>query len=129
MPPKFKRGDSVLYKPQPDLPAQHYTISNVVPFTLEIGQEVNVQEIGLGPCRVTRLYKESVLLEPLKDWRNNSDYWRKVTQVDKPPGIQVPSYELIGQEGKPPFWALESTLEKDTVGALSQAATNAWAHC
>ena len=125
MPPKFKRGDSVLHKPS----ARHYTISHVVPFTLEIGQEVNVQEIGLGKCRVTGKYKESVMLEPLKDWRNNSDYWRKVTQVDKPPGIPVPSYELIGQEGEPPFWALESTLEKDTVRELSQAATNAWAHC
>jgi hypothetical protein len=72
MPPKFKRGDSVLHKPS----NKHYTISHVVPFTLKIGQVVNVKEIGLGKCKVTRLFKSQVMLEPLKDWQNNSDYLR-----------------------------------------------------
>ena len=102
----------------------------MIPFTLKIGQIANVQEIGLGRCKVTRIHKGSVMLEPLKGYTYNSDYWRKVTTVDQPQGTPVPSYELKGREGET-FWALENTLEKATVGEprLSQAATKAWAHC
>ena len=105
MPPKFKLGDNVIYKSKP------YTMSYVTPFTLEHGDEVNVQELGLGKCRVRRRHKGSVLLEPLQGYMSNSDFWRKLTQVDQPPGIPVPSYELNSQDGSDPFWAKENTLE------------------
>ena len=108
MPPKFKLGDNVLHRSQTGDPAMYGTISGVIPFTLNVGDVVNVQEPGIGKCRVRRRHKGRVLLEPLKGYMSNSDYWRNVTQVDQPPGRPVPSYELDGH----PAWALENTLER-----------------
>ena len=121
MPPKFKRGDSVLYdsspqnhpfcahKPEsgPSCSGSMHNVVSVLPFTLHPDQVVNVKD--LGSCTVNRAFGRTVNLTPEKD---GTDLLINVTDVDEPDGTPVPSYELnhgwlVGELGGT-FWAPEN---------------------
>ena len=118
MPPKFKPGDSVIYKSKPAASkSSKHVVVDVLPFTLQPDQVVNVK--GLGTCTVERVFGRTVKLAhkernpDVKGGVCNAEYWYNVTDVDKPHGTPVPSYKLKDtkcDEDGTEIWAPENTL-------------------
>ena len=135
MTPKFKPGDTVIYKFKPDAAASKHVVVDVLPFTLQPGQEVNVPD--LGSCTVERIVGRTVKLARHIDY---AEHFRNVTDVDKPHGTPIPSYELkdtIYNEDGTEIWAPENTLTpwesaldraKQRRSMRNQSATKSWSN-
>ena len=81
----------------------------MLPFTLSIGQIVNVPD--LGSCTVYDVIGDHVKLTRYTD---RARHIIPVTDVDQPVGTPIPSYELKGRTSDEQlgdtFWAPENTL-------------------